>query len=237
MHKGFVMVVIMVVVMIIILALLLPRLSSRSSDSVDCIVAACENEKDIQHTKNVIREVYGNDVRFFVYDKCGKTDKYLKLPNVGREQHTYTYHTHRYYDNLAQTVIFTPANINTHRPARETMLRDKKEGFHCSWNPNTTLGQIKNWTLEEYSGRLLDVAKPKGIEAWSKQHIGFYGTDDVRVCSHGVFKTTRELIHKTPRDVFERITKELSFEEPEAIHYLERVAPLLFGGLSPQQKA
>lgn len=49
--------------------------------------------------------------RLFIYDKSGdENSKFIKLPNIGREAHTYLTHIIDNYDNLSDCVCFLQGN-------------------------------------------------------------------------------------------------------------------------------
>lgn len=74
---------------------------------IDIVIA--KYKEDISWTK-------GLDVRFnpIIYNKDEDSQDYIKLPNLGRESQTYTYHIITNYDNLADFTIFTQANFYPH---------------------------------------------------------------------------------------------------------------------------
>ena len=208
--------------------------------STDCIISACNNPDEIENTKKQIRENYGDGVRFFVYDKCStdhsKNDPdVIHLPNTGREQHTYAYHVYNHYNDLADKVIFTPANIEGHRSNRaEFINQNHHDDFDCIFK-NYTAYDKKNWKKSEYEGRSLDKAKPQGLKNWSCTHIGAYlpdtPTKTTHLCGNGTFQSTRDLIQKTSKEHFKHIYEELDVNEPEAGHYMERLPQLVYGGV------
>ena len=48
--------------------------------------------------------------RIFTYDKSGDETSFIKLPNVGRESHTYLTHIINNYDNLSDYICFLQGN-------------------------------------------------------------------------------------------------------------------------------
>lgn len=206
----------------------------RRKKSVDCVISACDNEGELEYTKSIVRRHYGKDVRFFVYEKCRSTAGNHKrlLPNRGREQHTYCHHVATNYNDLADTVIFTPANIRGKRPAREETIidgsRSTNAGFRCT--ESQTFGSMERWHHNPwYEGRPLDTAKPQGICAWAHAHLGRYPRPNRTACKWGTFVSTRVLIHRTPVETFMKVRDELDVPEPEAGHYMERLVPVLYG--------
>tara|TARA_B100000683_G_scaffold102006_1_gene100774 strand:+ start:1301 stop:2182 length:882 start_codon:yes stop_codon:yes gene_type:complete len=207
----------------------------RRGASVDCVISACGNQADVEYTKRVVRESYGPDVRFYVYNKCGSVPGSIPLPNLGREQHTYAHHVSVHFNNMAEYVIFTPANIKGQRPVRERTLREaatwrNKHGFYCS-KKRETFGFLSDWDHSgPYQGRTLDPATPRGVRNWAEYHIGMYASDETPSCGWGTFVTTSELIRETPRETFAHVARQLATKEPEAGHYMEKIVPLLYAG-------
>ena len=199
-----------------------------NSSSIDCIIQACDN--DVELTKSIVQETYGEGVRFFVYEKCNDNAKdAIILPNVGREQHTYALHVSKHYNNLADVLVFTPSNIDKHPLRKRTIRESHNADFSCNYTGGT-FGSHVGWKHpDSYEGRRLDHASPRGVKSWAEEHIGCYGEDDKPTCKWGTFVTTRSNIHKTPRHIFENIAKELEVPEPEAGHYMERVVEILYG--------
>lgn len=204
--------------------------------TVDAVINACSDPNaEVEHTKSLIREMYGNGVRFFEYDKCGRTQGRITLPNVGREFHTYALHVATHYYDLADVVVFTPAVTRGKRPKRAMLLADRTKHagrrFECIEGSGDGYGdhdEVKYWKHgARYEGRPLDLAEPRGLRRWALQHVGAYYTG--KVCTHGTFVTTRELLRNTPRSQYEHLRDLLSTREPEAGHYCERLAREIFG--------
>ena len=210
---------------------LLSRRSAAKYSPVDCIISACGKQADVEDTKGIVRKYYGPQTRFFVYNKCGDIPDSIKLPNLGREQHTYALHVFQNYDDLSDRLIFTPANINGHRSDREQTLREASRklgsGFHCL--KIETFGDVAGFKISPYQGRPLDLAEPRGVAEWARAHIGFYAAPKTDTCNGGTFVTTRELVRETPREIFEAVMRQLYVNEPEAGHYMERITPLIYG--------
>ena len=212
-----------------------PALQKQPS-KVDAIINSCNNTRELEYTRAVIRQLFGAHVRFFVYEKCGNSDATRwKLPNKGREFQTYAHHVATHYDDLADMLVFTPADLRTKRATREHILRtaaSSNSSFYCGAQRHShgTHGKLVNWVHKHmYEGRKLDVAQPQGLKAWAMKHIGHYGANDELTCQYGTFVTTRDLVHNNKRDAYERISQELFVDEPEAGHYCERLARDIFG--------
>lgn len=82
------------------------------------IVVAKYNE-DVSWIPFFIPTVVNNtpvELRKFIYSKYENEDSsnYIKLPNIGKEAHTYLHHIINNYDNLADRVLFTQGNPFPH---------------------------------------------------------------------------------------------------------------------------
>jgi hypothetical protein len=72
---------------------------------IDVVVA--RHNEDIWWTKAL-----GTHCRLFVYNKGN--DGLLRLPNIGREAHTYLFHIVKMYDSLPVWTFFAQADANKH---------------------------------------------------------------------------------------------------------------------------
>jgi len=52
--------------------------------------------------------------RIFVYDKSSDKNDYIKLPNIGRESHTFLYHIIKNYDDMSDYLCFLQDNPFDH---------------------------------------------------------------------------------------------------------------------------
>jgi len=53
------------------------------------------------------------ECKVIVYDKNEKDSDFIKLPNIGREPHTYLYHIVEHYNSLCDWTIFSQDNNKT----------------------------------------------------------------------------------------------------------------------------
>ena len=71
------------------------------------------------------------DIKITVYNK-GKDDidfPFIKLPNIGRESHTYLYHIINNYDNLADQTIFCQGDPISHSPDFINLINKYRKKF------------------------------------------------------------------------------------------------------------
>ena len=177
-----------------------------------------------------------------MYEKC--TDE-ATLENVGREQHTYLHHVVKNFDDLAEHVLFAPSNLErplnnaeykgrSQKPAvrRDFLLQNlvKMPSLSCAAAPNKTLGDASDFVKVRHNGRRLDRAAPRGLRAWAMSHLGAF-VSSAPLCRGGVVFTTGSRLRSRPKEFYEHLRDTLRGMEPEAGHYLERLAQLAFGGV------
>ena len=73
-------------------------------------------------------------------------------------------------------------------------------------------------------------AAPRGLRAWALSHLGAF-VSNAPLCRGGVVFTTGSRLRSRPKDFYEHLRDTLRGMEPEAGHYLERLAQLAFGGV------
>jgi hypothetical protein len=85
------------------------------------IVIARYNE-DLSWTKKL-----PNSIKITIYNKGNDIDyPCIKLPNVGRESHTYLYHIIENYNNLADQTIFCQGDSIFHSPDFLNLIKNRK---------------------------------------------------------------------------------------------------------------
>lgn len=165
----------------------------------------------------------------------------VKLPNVGRCDHTYLHHIVHNYDNLADVTLFVPGSC----PA-----------FTAKWNKlswvvahvsrtggsafpvDLTLDgpvhkELGTFKMPRYQAAALSnaLANPEeSVQLSPHRPFGeFYRQnfpDRLRVREvmyKGVFAASRDLIHQTPRESYARLLSYLdNHSNPEAGHFIER---------------
>lgn len=167
--------------------------------------------------------------------------------NFGREFETYSTWVARHYDALPDVVLTCPSSLEKwNRKARLQMLLSKKQSdkFNCSVDMSERsqvyrdgklalrIGDWSSMTKDSYMGNALVPANPRGLGQWLKAHAGLtQPLGDFRVCTNGLFRTTRALLSERPQRFYEELAHELRVgNAPEAGHYVELSARLFFGG-------
>ncbi|XP_038074889.1 uncharacterized protein LOC119742791 isoform X1 [Patiria miniata] len=156
-----------------------------------------------------------------------------KLPNVGREGHTYLHHIITHYNNLPNVTIFLQAAFRFHRgfchrnPLR--YISSARAGIPCI-HPDELV--VRKW------GKLKHVANFKqdrkaGLMRVTALTFGeFYRVlfgapppkDGMPHCYCGCFGATREMIRKHPLHVYQKAIAFMNdHSNPEEGHYIERL--------------
>lgn len=150
----------------------------------------------------------------------------LSLANVGREQHTCFHHIATRYHDLADVVVFIPANATRRARIRfvKTLRRDTSTQVITR---RTLLSNFAGYTQPSYMGRKLERAEPRGLMNWARAHVGAWDAS-VPSSHEGAVKTSRDRILRRGRSFYNRVARELAVQEPEAGHYTERLAMMLF---------
>lgn len=120
-----------------------------------------------------LHSVSGVDI--FLYNKGDKSSTLpsYKLPNIGREAHTYIWHIVQNYNNLAEILIFSQANPFPHCPnlsslitrltLEEMLLDNRQNRDHCPYNFEVYFPLGKFWVYDCWA--------PEGVFEIRRQEI------------------------------------------------------------------
>lgn len=163
-----------------------------------------------------------------------------KLPNVGREAHTYLHHIIKHYDSLPEVTVFLQAD-NSHMPCR--FFTEPPMNYVYDVKSMTSLNSscshvsiFKTWGRIPYKPKWQIMLK-KGeirrarltVEEFFKSLFGYRNPPEVYFCPGACFAATREMIRKHPLDFY---IKAISFVDdhpnPEEGHYFERLWSTMF---------
>lgn len=160
-----------------------------------------------------------------------------KLPNLGRETHTYLYHIMNYYDNLPETTIFLPGSgdyeTKIENCTQTVLLAEKyqRNVFLGNYNENVR-NHIYRFTMDRWDVRhplnnaenkesLLEPAIIRPYGKWYDHHFKDMVMQYVNWC--GIFAVTRETIRQHSIEHYKPFFDELSVgKDLEAVHYIER---------------
>lgn len=160
-----------------------------------------------------------------------------KLPNLGRETHTYLYHIMNYYDNLPDTTIFLPGSGDFETKidnCRDTVLLAEKyqrNVFLGNYNENVRNHSyrfmIDRWDVRHPLNNaqnkecLLTPAIIRPYGKWYDHHFKDMVMNYVNWC--GIFALTRETLRQHSIEHYMPYFKQLSVgKDLEAVHYIER---------------
>ena len=169
--------------------------------------------------------------------------KVVKLPNVGRESHTYLYHVINHYDNLPDLTIFLPGSAEIiHKMHRVSKVMTSIKNKCVSTFPVDHHKDVKtyfyNFVLDNYSSthganskvnpeNMLTPASVRPFGKWYEKHFD----KDVKYMGHaGIFAVSNTHIKQYNKEYYENLIKELSVSSnPEVGHYFERAWVAVFG--------
>jgi hypothetical protein len=98
------------------------------------------------------------DLKITVYNK-GPDDidvPFIRLPNIGRESHTYLYHIINNYDNLANQTIFCQGDSIFHSPDFLDLINNKRKKFEPVQPLTAWYADVQDHQLEIPPKPLLD---------------------------------------------------------------------------------
>jgi hypothetical protein len=180
---------------------------------------------------------YNEDVSFLnnykditiIYNK-GKDDlnynfNIIKLPNIGRESHTYLYHIINNYDNLADKIIFFQGKIDDHNvlPLDEYFNNEKFTGKKTKHNIDFLKTRIKHFGkyLDDLNSGSLYPSKITPLE-WLEE-CGFNNIKNFELVWGANFSVLKSVILKKPKIFYENLIKYVDKHmNPEEGHYFER---------------
>lgn len=186
-----------------------------------------------RHTEDLawLRRVPG-DFRVTVYSKGDEIPGAERLPNIGREAHTYLQHLTERHETLADVTVFVQGHPFDHAPDLHERLRALAEGresvagFH--W-----LGFLAD--TDDSRGRRLFVPWSKNPDRAELQLDEFHqqlfrepGPEHYRFFVGAQFAVTREAAHRRSADFFRR-ARDLAVDFPLAPHCFERCWDRVFG--------
>jgi hypothetical protein len=149
-----------------------------------------------------------------------------KLPNVGREGHTYLHHIITNYDHLADVTIFLQGDNRQHYKNLTTYIAEtERKGVVCSCKDRlSTWGRINHilkYKESLASKKMLRANMTMG-EFW-KEIFGYNHPRAIKVQFGANFAVSRQRIRTHPKSFYENIIPYMNTHpNPEYGHYLER---------------
>ena len=158
-----------------------------------------------------------------------------RLPNVGRESHTYLYHIINNYDSLPEVTVFLQGDGED----LPKYCFEKPMDFVYKARNNISCRvhyRDNNWGRIQHIGKFLEAMQRGELRAaklnlgeFFEELFGFPHPRNFPVCLAGCFAATRDMIKKHPVDFYR---KAISFVDdhpnPEEGHYFERLWATIF---------
>jgi hypothetical protein len=199
-----------------------------------------------------------------VYEKgegpCGLPVQ--RLPNVGKNDHTYLHHLVEHYHDLADWTLFTPDYPFDHLPgehSREAGLDLFRRGLVPQTNVTVPwLCQVKDWRddgriawdaftnrpdrngttwADRFASGKIEKAELDFV-SWSKRYVGYDPSQGwPGYAAGGVFGAPKAAIRYLPLLFYARLRDQLSKAvEPEEGHYVERLWVAILSGRASYQR-
>lgn len=180
------------------------------------------------------------EARVTVYSKCASTyPGAQRLPNVGREGHTYLHHIVSRYNNLAERTLFVMESADL-TLLKRTMLRDLLSNWcadrmYCPKVPH--IGDLQNFTIDKWEGTTYKPgtdastapASIRPFGEWFAKMIDATRPPPRLFCHTAMLSVSRDAIRSRPREFYKKLLDELSIDSnPEAGHFLERSWAAIF---------
>jgi hypothetical protein len=165
----------------------------------------------------------------------------IKLPNVGKCDHTYLYHIVNNYDNLAEFTMFLPGSTDMswkYEKARKTMEMMEKN------NTSIFIGEkyknvkddlydfkLDEWTTsydknKENKQKKLELSD---IRPYGKWYEANFGNIETHLVAYGaIFGVSRKHILQHTKEYYEKLLVSLNSPNPEVGHYIERSWTAIF---------
>jgi hypothetical protein len=192
-----------------------------------------------------------NQFKFTVYNKGPndnfektKVDKIIKLPNIGREGHTYLHHIIQNYNNLADITVFLPGSAGS--PIYDKFSKAKNLiykilkfkrafmlGYHVKDLSPIVKFQINHYAsshpqnLKQNPESNLELSKLRPLGNWYNH---FFGNKPINcITGTGIFSIHKFDVIKHPVSRYQLLIHTLSkSSNPEVGHYIERLWQAVF---------
>lgn len=158
----------------------------------------------------------------------------IKLPNIGRESHTYLYHIIQNYDNLADKTFFIQGKIDDHKLLSFDEYFKENELFTgklSKYNINFIKNPIKHngKYINEIKKGYLKKSKYTPYEWINMIGINITDIDNFYMIWGAIFSISKEIILKKPKIFYEHLIKYVDYDiNPEEGHFFERSWYLIF---------
>jgi hypothetical protein len=211
--------------------------SSEDKQNIDIIVA--RYNEDLKWTL----EYPFNKYKYIVYNK-GDNENFekthvkniIKLPNVGKCDHTYLHHIIENFDDLSDIVVFVPGSLDmkykkriASRLLKEIELRNS--AVFISLNQSDIQKLHYNFTINEYktthklnkSMNSESELKKCSIRPFGKWFESKFGNIKVNcLIYYGIFSVSKNDILQHPKSRYQNLIDDLMVSNPECGHFIER---------------
>jgi len=159
----------------------------------------------------------------------------IKLPNIGRCDHTYLYHIIQNYDNLATVTIFTTGSVDLpHKTEQFNFIYDKTLKTVDSVFYGSYYSDIKNdlsdFSLSAYDAtyaknktekQTMALSKIRPFGPWYESH---FGNLKITLLNYfGIFSVSKKHIHNKDKNYYITLIEDFPVNSnPEVGHYFER---------------
>lgn len=172
-------------------------------------------------SKNIIDKKYG-----YINKKI------IKLPNVGRESHTYLYHIIKNWNNLAEKTLFIQGKIEDHSilpiplycfNQPEMIAHHYFYNIHFKDGEGNHIKHIDKW-LKEYDNGLIKSSNMTFNEFWLLlNNTPVKHFSNLKWCPGAIFSVSKKLIKSRSLDFYKQLLDIVNHHKnPEEGHYFER---------------
>jgi len=164
--------------------------------------------------------------------------KIVKLPNIGRELHSYFYHIIKNYDNLSDVTIFLPGSAELENKFErsknivKTVEKTNNTVFSCikddDFVENSYDFEINDYLSTNENNKMLNKdtsMKLSETRPYGKWYNSTFTDKEKNTCIsyNSIIAISRENILQKPKSYYEKLMKEVDdHQNPEVGHYLER---------------
>lgn len=174
--------------------------------------------------------------RVHIYSKGGNANRsHIKLPNIGRESHTYLFHIIDCYDNLSESVIFLQGNpFNHHSTIKPNSVEDINQWlYHLQrhdYTPNFHINQydafLYDGKLNEWGGETIKITDYR-IDEWIKIYLKSTSKEG-KIFWSAQFGIKTKYIKKNKIELYTELYNQHTDKHCEVSHFLERTWGIVF---------
>lgn len=190
-----------------------------------CQIVVARYNENIDYLKNLknIIIVYNKGS-----DHLSNDFHQIKLPNIGREAHTYLYHIIQNYEHLAEKTLFIQGNLTDHKTYPLLDYFQKSDFTGVKVQLNTDMLKKK---IEHHKKYLINLKTSKYTPFEWIQLIGFdiSNLQKFEMVWGANFSVSKETILKKPKIFYENLIKWVEHHvNPEEGHFFERSWNIIF---------